>query len=229
MEIIVPAAGLSTRFPNMAPKYSLVDHTGKIMLERAISPYLGKFPITVVLLESHLHNFGKEHEFLSRLQNVDFVTLQEVTKGPAETVIAAIKRKSFNLNSPLFVKDCDSFFDHDFSFNNFVCYSLVKSNRILTNLAGKSFIKTNDQNIITDIIEKQVISDKFCVGGYGFESLEFYLKMYNQIQITNLKEVFVSHVIQQSLKEKIFLAEEVNAYTDVGTIQEWKHYNEGIQ
>lgn len=229
MEIVIPAAGLSTRFPNMAPKYSLVDQTGKVMLERAIAPYLDKFAITVILLEKHLNSFPKEHEFLSKFRNVDFIILKETTNGPAETIVEAIKRKSFNMTSQLFVKDCDSFFEHDFPFKNFVCYSLVKSNRILTNLAGKSFIKTNDQNIITDIIEKQVVSDKFCVGGYGFESFNFYLQMYNQIQTTNFKEIFVSHVIQQCLKEKIFLAEEVNAYTDVGTIQEWKHYNEGIQ
>ena len=39
MEIIVPAAGLSTRFPNMRPKYTLTDFTGKMMFEKAIAPF----------------------------------------------------------------------------------------------------------------------------------------------------------------------------------------------
>ena len=30
MEVIVPAAGLSTRFPNMPPKYLLTDSNGNI-------------------------------------------------------------------------------------------------------------------------------------------------------------------------------------------------------
>ena len=36
MEIILPAAGLSTRFPNMRPKFTLTDYKGMMMFERAI-------------------------------------------------------------------------------------------------------------------------------------------------------------------------------------------------
>ena len=32
MEIILPAAGLSTRFPNMRPKFTLTDYKGMICL-----------------------------------------------------------------------------------------------------------------------------------------------------------------------------------------------------
>jgi hypothetical protein len=229
MEIIIPAAGLSTRFPNLPPKYVLVDKSGSVMLERAIAPYIGIYPITLVLLDKHINNYPREHEFLKKYNNIKIITLQETTKGPADTVYRAIQKLSCSFDSKLFVKDCDSFFNHSFSYDNFVCFSSVQSNRILTNLAGKSFIKTNNQNIITTIIEKQVISNKFCVGGYGFESINFYCKKYDEIDLNNVKEIFVSHVIQQCLKEKIFLAEEVTSYTDVGTIQEWQKYNESEQ
>ena len=34
MEIILPAAGLSTRFPNMRPKFTLTDYKGMMMFDR---------------------------------------------------------------------------------------------------------------------------------------------------------------------------------------------------
>ena len=36
MEIILPCAGLSSRFPNLRPKYLLTDYSGKMMIEGAI-------------------------------------------------------------------------------------------------------------------------------------------------------------------------------------------------
>ena len=50
MEIIVPAAGLSTRFPNMRPKYTLTDYKGQMMFERAIEYYVGKYNVTIGVL-----------------------------------------------------------------------------------------------------------------------------------------------------------------------------------
>ena len=54
MEIVLPAAGLSTRFPNMKPKYILADYKGKMMFESAIKHYLGKYNITIGILKEWL-------------------------------------------------------------------------------------------------------------------------------------------------------------------------------
>ena len=53
MEIIMPAAGLSTRFPNMRPKYTLTDFSGKMMFEKSLAPFVGVYPITIGLLKEH--------------------------------------------------------------------------------------------------------------------------------------------------------------------------------
>ena len=53
MEIILPAAGLSTRFPNMMPKYTLTDYKGQMMFERAIQYYVGKYNVTIGILREH--------------------------------------------------------------------------------------------------------------------------------------------------------------------------------
>ena len=110
-----------------------------------------------------------------------------------------------------------------------MCVSKVKQNEILYNLAGKSFVQSNDQGIITEIIEKQVISDKFCVGGYKFADVKQYLDAYRSISSSVQNEIFVSHVIQYMLMQgDIFFENIVSNYSDVGTIEEWKKYNESL-
>lgn len=225
MEIIVPAAGLSSRFPNMKPKYLLYDYHHKLMLQRALEPYLG-YPITIGILRDHDIQFNAA-EFIRYEfgDSVNIVILNEPTQGPADTVYQIIKRSGISLTDDILVKDCDSFFKHEVKSGNYVCVSKIANHEVLKKLASKSFVRSNEQGIITDIIEKQVTSDTFCVGGYKFESANLYIKMFEEI--THKKEVFVSDVIQRCLLYGLIFTENlVNDYTDVGTSEDWFEYND---
>ena len=175
MEIIVPAAGLSTRFPNMRPKYTLTDFTGKMMFEKAIAPFLGKHSITIGMLKEH-HDKYKTSEYIKQEYGdaVRVVILENQTSGPADTVYQILKELNLQ-DEEILIKDCDSFFDHSYQEGNYVCVSEIQQHEILKRLASKSFIISNNQGIITSIIEKQVVSNKFCVGGYKFESAKLFL------------------------------------------------------
>ena len=225
MEIIVPAAGLSTRFPNLSPKYLLTDSNGDMMIRKAIEPYLNHH-ITIGILQEHDEKYNAKEKILDQFykNSIDLVILPQVTKGPAATIAEIVERTK--IIGDFLVKDCDSYFEHEITEGNYVCVSKVKENDILYNLAGKSFIQTNEQGIITEIIEKQVISDKFCVGGYKFDDVEEYMDAYKMISTTIQNEIFVSHIIQFMLLENnIFIENLVTNYSDVGTIEEWKKYN----
>lgn len=231
MEVIVPAAGLSTRFPGMRPKYTLTDFDGRMMIERAIAPYIGRHHVTVGVLYEHHSEFPIDTFLYNKYgtKNIKVVVLKERTAGPADTVrqILNLGDFDFDSNRPLFIKDCDSFFDHEESDGNYVCTSNIAEHEILKRLASKSFVRANDQHIITDIIEKQVVSDKFCVGGYKFESTKLFYETYNRLNITGMQEIFVSHVIQACLEQgEIFLNRPVSNYIDVGTAEDWHEHND---
>lgn len=228
MEIIVPAAGLSTRFPNLPPKYLLTDSNGDMMIRKAIEPYLNHH-ITIGILQEHDEKYNAKEKIRDQFykNSIDLVVLPQVTKGPAATIAEIIERTK--IIGDFLVKDCDSYFEHEITEGNYVCVSKVKENDILYNLAGKSFVQTNEQGIITEIIEKQVISDKFCVGGYKFGDVEEYMDAYKIISTTIQNEIFVSHIIQFMLLENnIFIENLVTNYSDVGTIEEWKKYNDAL-
>lgn len=227
MEIIVPAAGLSTRFPNTRPKYSLVDYSGTMMLKSSLIPYLDKYKIHVGILKEHddLYNIKSflKHEFGS---SINIVVLEKPTKGPAETVHKIIKSKKIKNKTQILIKDCDSFFEHSFLEGNYICTSLYESNTLIKKPAAKSYVVSNDQNIIQNIVEKQIISNEFCVGGYAFRNVEVYNSCFDKIK--NIKnELFVSNIIQAAiLNKEIFISNKVNKYIDVGTAEEWFEYND---
>ena len=154
----------------------------------------------------------------------DIVILEEPTKGPADTVYQIIQKLGL-YSSEIFVKDCDSFFDHDVQDGNYVCVSKISQHEILKKLASKSFVVSNNQGIINDIVEKEVVSDTFCVGGYKFSSAMLYKNAFEQLKTD--REVFVSDVIGRCINnQQIFTNRMVSEYVDVGTATDWFEYND---
>ena len=230
MEIIVPAAGASSRFPGMKPKYLLRDNNGQMMLYRALVPYLNKLSITVGILAEHneLHNASNEinKEFNNAL---NIVILPELTNGPADTVYEILTRANIDQTQPMLIKDCDSFFEHDMSVGNYVCVSTIQEHTTLHKVHNKSFIVSNDQNIVQHIVEKKVVSDKFSVGGYKFEKISDYITTYETIKSEITNEIFVSHIIEYAINDGIvFETKVVRDYVDVGTLDEWNLHNVSI-
>lgn len=228
MEVIVPAAGLSTRFPNVKPKYLHFGYDNKMMLVKAVEPFIGKHDITVVILQEHVDKYNALEFVRGELPGAYIVVVPQPTSGPAETVkiaindIKQIKKNDFEF----IVKDCDSFFRHNYTTGNYVCVSSIANHETLHKLASKSFVKYNNQDIITNIVEKAPVSDCFCVGGYKFESANEYLETYERIKNRN-GEIFVSHIIQDMLNNgKIFKKANVADYFDVGTADDWHKYND---
>lgn len=224
----MPAAGLSTRFPNMRPKYTLTDFTGKMMFEKALAPYIGKFHITLGILQEHEDKYNISDYVSSVYKNeITLVILKDRTLGPADTVYKILQQANIEPTCEIMIKDCDSFFDHDVSEGNYVCISNIKDHLILKRLGSKSFVISNDQGIINTIVEKQVVSGKFCVGGYKFESAELFVQIYKQLSNSYGREIFVSHIIEECLNlGYIFLEKPVYNYVDVGTADDWFEYND---
>lgn len=227
MEIIIPAAGLSSRFPNMRPKYSLVDHNGNLMLKNAIEPYLMNYKIHIGILQKH----NEEYDLVNKL-NYEFgsllniVIIDKPTSGPADTVYQIIKKTNINLNSEIFIKDCDSFFNHNYEKGNYICVSSFNDIESIRNPSSKSYIISNENGIIQTIAEKKVISDKFCVGGYKFESANLFCEAFENLFSVS-GEIYVSNIIQYCLhKGKIFTENKVTDYIDVGTSKEWFNYTD---
>lgn len=226
MEVIVPAAGRSSRFPNMRPKYLLFDYKHDMMLKNAVQPFLGKgHRITVGILEEHDLKYNASLYIRNEIPEVNVVVLKEPTKGPADTVYQILKQINYNEDSGLLIKDCDSFFQDSITDGNYVNTSSIEEHSVLRNVAAKSFVIENNRGIITSIVEKSVVSNYFCVGGYKFQHIVDFNKAFAELSQTD-SEIFVSHVIQKAmLNGCVFTNKCVYDYIDVGTAEDWFDYN----
>lgn len=230
MEIIVPCAGLSTRFPNVRPKYLLTAYDGEMMVQKAVKNFIDVYSINIVILKQHDIQFDaskKLKDVFKFNDNVNIIILDEPTSGPADTVYQAIKKANLNPDERLLIKDCDSFYDAFEIYGNSIFVSKLSDNPNLRNVSAKSYVISNDQNIVSSIIEKKIVSDYFCVGGYQFESIKKYIDSFDNLTSTQTNEIFVSDIIDYMLSnEVVFIHQEVDNFVDVGTLDDWRNFND---
>lgn len=227
MEIIIPCAGLSTRFPNMKPKYLLIGANNKLMLENVIENITGKYNITVILLREHVINFNAQQILEKTFGNrIKIVILENPTSGPADTVYQGVVQSSIDTKDSILIKDCDSFYNTAIINGNAVYVAKIDKNPNIHNLIAKSFTISNDQGIIHTVVEKQIVSNSFCAGGYQFETAKKYLKAFEQIKHKITSEIFVSNIVDYLItSNEVFVEQEVTNYVDVGTLDDWNRFN----
>ena len=129
------------------------------------------------------------------------------------------------LSGPIFIQDCDSFFDSKIKIGNFVNIIDITYYPHITNVASKSFALINEQGILNNIIEKEIVSNFVCCGGYSFSDAKKFCEIYKKIGLKN-KEIYVSHIIKNLLKNEVFDTILSNNYYDLGTIVEYNNYME---
>lgn len=228
MNLIIPAAGQSSRFPKMKPKWMLTHPNGNLMLAEAIRGLvfsdLEKIYLTV--LASHLRDFDclegikKQFQQIGLGEKLVVVALDQPTQSQPETVARAIEKA--NITGPICIKDSDNYFRLTVPSSNFV--SVVDLNLVgFINPSNKSYADVNENHFVTNIVEKRVISNFFCSGAYGFEDAQEYLRYFNTL--SGLKNLYISHIIYQMLLEnKAFSAAVCSEYSDWGTLKDWNRY-----
>jgi hypothetical protein len=225
MEIIMPCAGLSTRFPNLRPKYLLTDYNRRLMIESAAKNFIGKYPVTIIILREHDEKFSAVQKLREAFgDEVRIAVLEKPTSGPADTAYQALK--VMGINDSILIKDCDGFYDSDLVEGNAVYVSKLSKNPDIRNAPAKSYTITNEQGLITTVVEKQIVSDSFCVGGYQFESADEYIKAFEELQKKD-SEIFVSNIIDYMISNgKVFVEKDVENFVDVGTAEDWFKFND---
>ena len=159
MAVIIPCAGQSSRYPGTRPKYLLTVADGDCLFEKAAKPYANNTTVHFVILKEHEKMYDAKiaiEKVYGSDPNVFIHVLDQPTSGPAETVYEVAKSLG---DQPIFIQDCDSFFSHELRNDNHVCVVDLRKNLSVANVAAKSFAVTNEQELLTNIVEKSVVSN----------------------------------------------------------------------
>ena len=228
MNLLLPVSGGSTRFPNMKPKWLLTNPNGNLMIFEAIKGLdLKKYnKIYIIALEEHLQEFkfksGIKRQFMQNDcgDKLEFIILKQRTTSQPETVAKAIIQA--NIKGKIYIKDSDNYFVESRQSGNFIS-TFDLNDMDLVHAKNKSYVVTNDQDIVLNIVEKRVISSTFNVGGYGFNSAKKFVEYYNKLK--DYDDLYISHVIYKMILDGIeFQKSDVKKYLDWGTLKEWNSY-----
>lgn len=225
MQVVIPCAGRSSRYPWTRPKFLLTMPDGRLMFEWAAEKYIANSVVNFVITEEHAKEFDAEYA-LRRVYgdnpNVKITVLSDFTSGPAETVYLALKDSA---DTSVIIQDCDSFFDYNIKQDeNFVCYIKLEEYPEIDYVASKGFIVINEEeDSLRNIVEKKVISDTVCVGAYGFASSQEFCNTFLKLKSLNAsEEIFVSHIVKNMLMDQqIFVTKHATNYFDLGTYESY--------
>jgi hypothetical protein len=226
--LLIPVAGKSSRFPNMRPKWLLTMPDGKLMVEKSVELInLKKFDrVIITCLKEHLEKYASEALLISSFElatgvRPEFVILDEPTGSQSETIYKTLI--DAKVDGAFVIKDCDNMFYSNPEPENFIS-TINLSDVGLIDAKNKSYVELDSVGHVTNIIEKEVISNEFCCGGYGFESAEEFKRAFLEIGGRN-EEIYVSHVIYHLLLGGAdFRSAPSNSYVDWGTEREYRGY-----
>jgi dTDP-glucose pyrophosphorylase len=227
MKIIVPCCGRSSRYPNQPPKWILPAPDGRPMISLAVSRIAhSPSDLVVTILREHEERYsvtkGLEQAFR---YPVRVVVLEEPTRNQAETVARTLDVAQ--LDEPFLIKDSDNMFvlENPAESHNYVCVDSLNAHDSI-NPRNKSYLQTDHADVVTNIREKEVISDLFCVGGYYFTSPRQFQEYFRRLTKNSgswQRELYVSDVIGAMILDGIpFKACRISGYQDWGTVHEWK-------
>ncbi len=172
INIVIPMAGLGSRFSKVGyekPK-PFIDVDGKPMIVRVLENL--SFPNARYILIARKEHIEKEKELVCQIENdfnATFISIDKLTEGTACTVLYA--RKYINNDEPLLIANSDQIVDINiFDFIN-DCKNRNLDGSILTFVDEYkdpkwSFAKLDENNLVTEVKEKIVISEFATVGIY---------------------------------------------------------------
>jgi NDP-sugar pyrophosphorylase family protein len=176
INFVIPMAGRGSRFSEAGyrlPK-PLIDVAGAPMISRVVDnlrPANGGYRFIFLVLQDHLDAFPLQQLLESIAPACVVVSINAVTRGAAETVLAA---EPYVAEGPLVIANSDQWVDADLS--RFYRKVHARDGVILTMASSDpkwSYVE-RENGRVSRVIEKVVVSDEATVGIYGYRRPAFF-------------------------------------------------------
>ena len=231
MNVLIPMAGAGSRFERAGYTFPkpLIDVNGKPMIQLVTENLNIDARHIYIVQKSHYEKYNLQQ--LLNLISPDCVIVQVdgVTEGAACTTLLA--KEFINNDEPLVISNSDQVFEWD---SNEFMYSMVADEvdgGILTFEATHpkwSFAKLGEDGFVTEVAEKNPISNIATAGVYYFRKGSDYVKYAEQMierDIRTNNEFYVCPVYNQACEDnqkvKVF---HIDRMWGLGTPEDLNHY-----
>jgi dTDP-glucose pyrophosphorylase len=233
MNILIPMAGAGSRFEKAGYTFPkpLIEVKGKPMIQLVVENLNIDANYIYVVQKSHRDKYNLDTLLNLITPECKIIEVDGVTEGAACTALLA--KEFINNNSPLFFANSDQFVE--WNSNDFM-YKMQENKDdggIVTFEATHpkwSFVKIDENGIVTEVAEKNPISNIATVGYYywkrGSDFVKYAEKMIdNNIRINN--EFYVCPVFNEAIKDSRKIRTfNIEKMWGLGTPEDLKYYLE---
>jgi len=236
LTVLIPMAGAGSRFEQAGYTFPkpLIDVKGKPMIQVVTDNLNIKANFVYVVQKEHRKKYNLDTLLNLITPKCKIVEVDGVTEGAACTALLA--KEYIDNDKPLFFANSDQFVEWD---SNEFLYKMNETEAdggIVTFKATHpkwSFAKVNEQGLVTEVAEKNPISDTATVGFYYWKKGSDFVKYAEDMINNNIRvndEFYVCPVFNQAIKDnkqiRIF---NVDNMWGLGTPEDLKYYLENIK
>jgi dTDP-glucose pyrophosphorylase len=207
LNILIPMAGAGSRFEQAGYTFPkpLIEVNGKPMIQVVVENLNIDANYIYVVQKSHRKKYNLDTMLNLITPGCKIVEVDVLTEGAACTALLA--KDYINSDSPLFFANSDQFVEWD---SNEFMYKMQESNcdgGIVTFKATHpkwSFAKVDDNGFVTEVAEKNPISDNATVGYYYWKHGSDFVKYAEQMIGRNIRvnnEFYVCPVFNQAIED----------------------------
>lgn len=235
MNIVIPMAGLGTRFSNEGFKLPkpIIETNGKTLIEHSVSTLgiEGKYIFITRRFEDEESNKVLSKKLKELYSDSVEIILDEPTRGAAETALFA--KEHINNNEPLIITNCDQITDWDSEdFKDFISNPNIDGVVVTypSNNPKNSFALIED-GFIVKMVEKEAVSNDALIGVHywkrGSDFVKSAEKLVSDFDMEGRPECYISetynYLIEEGSRIKNYHIGE-NQYISLGTPYDLKIY-----
>ncbi len=233
LNVLIPMAGAGSRFEQAGYTFPkpLIEVRNKPMIQVVVENLNLDANYIYVVQKAHREKYNLDTLLNLITPGCQIVETQGLTEGAACTALLA--KDCINNNNPLFFANSDQFVEWD---SNEFMYKMQETDAdggVVTFKATHpkwSFAKVNEHGLVTEVAEKNPISDNATVGYYywkhGSDFVKYAEQMINKdIRVNN--EFYVCPVFNQAIEDgREIRTFDVDGMWGLGTPEDLKHYLE---
>ena len=236
LNILIPMAGAGSRFEQAGYTFPkpLIEVRKKPMIQVVVENLNIKANYIYVVQKSHREKYNLDALLTLITPGCKIVETEGMTEGAACTALLA--KEHINSDSPLFFANSDQFVEWD---SNEFLYKMNETNAdggIVTFEATHpkwSFAKVNEQGLVTEVAEKNPISNIATIGFYYWKNGSDFVKYAEQmidkdIRVNN--EFYVCPVFNEAIEDgKAIRTFDVKEMWGLGTPEDLNYYLENYK
>jgi len=233
MNVLIPMAGAGSRFAQAGYTFPkpLIDVNGKPMIQVVVDNLNVEAHFIFLVQKEHYEKYNLQSVLNLIAPGCDIVQVDGLTEGAACTTLLA--KDFINNDEPLLMANSDQFVEWN---SNECLYAFTADSidgGIVTFKSTHpkwSFAKIGEDGFVTEVAEKNPISDIATVGIYYWSHGSDYVKYAEQMIAKNIRvnnEYYVCPVFNEAIADgKKFRVKNINKMWGLGTPEDLQHYLE---